>query len=199
MKGFEERTDAELAAAAQSGDVLAEGALVKRYASLAEGISRSYFIVGGDRDDLYQIALIALLEAVRRFDPEREAKFPTYASACIRNRLLDAVRAASAGKNSPLRDSVPIDGEDEGAAGELVSPELSPEQQYIEKEAEESFFSALGEMLGEQDLTVLRFYLAGVPYKEIAEKLGISAKKVDNTVYGAKKKIARLIEEHRKP
>lgn len=199
MKGFEERTDAELAAAAQSGDVLAEGALVKRYASLAEGISRSYFIVGGDRDDLYQIALIALLEAVRRFDPEREAKFPTYASACIRNRLLDAVRAASAGKNVPLRDSVPIDGEDEGAAGELVSPELSPEQQYIEKEAEESFFSALGEMLGEQDLTVLRFYLAGVPYKEIAEKLGISAKKVDNTVYGAKKKIARLIEEHRKP
>lgn len=199
MKGFEERTDAELAAAAQSGDVLAEGALVKRYASLAEGISRSYFIVGGDRDDLYQIALIALLEAVRRFDPEREAKFPTYASACIRNRLLDAVRAASAGKNAPLRDSVPIDGEDEGAAGELVSPELSPEQQYIEKEAEESFFSALGEMLGEQDLTVLRFYLAGVPYKEIAEKLGISAKKVDNTVYGAKRKIARLIEEHRKP
>ena len=199
MKGFEGRTDAELAAAAQSGDVLAEGALVKRYASLAEGISRSYFIVGGDRDDLYQIALIALLEAVRRFDPEREAKFPTYASACIRNRLLDAVRAASAGKNAPLRDSVPIDGEDEGAAGELVSPELSPEQQYIEKEAEESFFSALGEMLGEQDLTVLRFYLAGVPYKEIAEKLGISAKKVDNTVYGAKKKIARLIEEHRKP
>ena len=199
MKGFEERTDAELATAAQSGDVLAEGALVKRYASLAEGISRSYFIVGGDRDDLYQIALIALLEAVRRFDPEREAKFPTYASACIRNRLLDAVRAASAGKNAPLRDSVPIDGEDEGAAGELVSPELSPEQQYIEKEAEESFFSALGEMLGEQDLTVLRFYLAGVPYKEIAEKLGISAKKVDNTVYGAKKKIARLIEEHRKP
>ena len=199
MKGFEERTDAELAAAAQSGDVLAEGALVKRYASLAEGISRSYFIVGGDRDDLYQIALIALLEAVRRFDPEREAKFPTYASACIRNRLLDAVRAASAGKNAPLRDSVPIDGEEEGAAGELVSPELSPEQQYIEKEAEESFFSALGEMLGEQDLTVLRFYLAGVPYKEIAEKLGISAKKVDNTVYGAKKKIARLIEEHRKP
>lgn len=199
MKGFEERTDAELAAAAQSGDVLAEGALVKRYASLAEGISRSYFIVGGDRDDLYQIALIALLEAVRRFDPEREAKFPTYVSACIRNRLLDAVRAASAGKNAPLRDSVPIDGEDEGAASELVSPELSPEQQYIEKEAEESFFSALGEMLGEQDLTVLRFYLAGVPYKEIAEKLGISAKKVDNTVYGAKKKIARLIEEHRKP
>lgn len=199
MKGFEERTDAELAAAAQSGDVLAEGALVKRYASLAEGISRSYFIVGGDRDDLYQIALIALLEAVRRFAPEREAKFHTYASACIRNRLLDAVRAASAGKNAPLRDSVPIDGEDEGAAGELVSPELSPEQQYIEKEAEESFFSALGEMLGEQDLTVLRFYLAGVPYKEIAEKLGISAKKVDNTVYGAKKKIARLIEEHRKP
>lgn len=199
MKGYDALTDAELAAAAQSGDALAESTLVKRYVSLAEGISRSYFLVGGDDDDLYQIALIALLEAVRSYSADRGAEFKTYAAACMRNRILDAVRSASAGKNAVLTNSLRI--EDENAAdggvavGDLPSPELSPEQQYIAKEAEEAFFDALAESLGERDLNVIRLYLACVPYKEISERLGISAKKVDNTVYNAKKKIAKLLGE----
>ena len=199
MKGYDRLSDRELAAAAQSGDTVAEGELVKRYAQLAEGISRSYRLVGGDGDDLKQIALIALLEAVRSYDPTRGAEFATYASACMRNRVLDAVRSAAAGKNAVLNDSLRIDDESarEGgvAISDIVSPELSPEQQYIAKEAEEAFFEALGEVLGERDLTVIRLYLACVPYKEISERLGISAKKVDNTIYNAKKKIARLIAD----
>ena len=196
MNGYDKLTDNQLAAAAQQGDALAEGALVKRYADFAEGISRSYFLVGGDSEDGRQIALIALLDAVRSFDPSRGAEFKTYASTCIRNRLLDAVRSAGANKNSALNNSVSLDDETEDggvAPGELVSPELSPEQQYIAKEAEEAFFEALREVLGEQDLSVIKLYLACVPYKEISKKLGISAKKVDNTVYNAKKKIARII------
>lgn len=199
MKGYGNFSDAELAAAAQGGDALAESTLVKRYDSLAEGISRSYFLVGGDDDDLYQIALIALLEAVRTYSAERGAEFKTYAAACIRNRILDAVRSASAGKNAVLTNSLRI--EDENAAdggvavGDLPSPELSPEQQYIAKEAEEAFFDALAESLGERDLNVIRLYLACVPYKEISARLGISAKKVDNTLYNAKKKIARILGE----
>ena len=199
MKGYDRLSDRELAAAAQGGDTFAEGELIKRYAQLAEGISRSYRLVGGDGDDLKQIALIALLEAVRSYDPTRGAEFATYASACMRNRVLDAVRSAAAGKNAVLNDSLRIDDESarEGgvAISDIVSPELSPEQQYIAKEAEEAFFEALGEVLGERDLTVIRLYLACVPYKEISERLGISAKKVDNTIYNAKKKIARLIAD----
>ena len=110
MKGYDRLSDRELAAAAQSGDTFAEGELVKRYAQLAEGISRSYRLVGGDGDDLKQIALIALLEAVRSYDPTRGAEFATYASACMRNRVLDAVRSAAAGKNAVLNDSLRIDG-----------------------------------------------------------------------------------------
>ena len=67
-----------------------------------------------------------------------------------------------------------------------------------EKEAEAAFFEALKELIGERDLTVVRLYLASMPYKEISEKLGISAKKVDNTIYSAKKKIARLIADIKK-
>ena len=101
-----------------------------------------------------------------------------------------------------MNSGVSIDDEraEEGgvALGELVSPELSPEQQYIEKEAQAAFFEALKELIGERDLTVVRLYLASMPYKEISEKLGSSAKKVDNTIYSAKKKIARLIADIKK-
>ena len=202
-------TDGELALAAQRGDAAAEEELVRRFEPLAEGVSRSYILAGCDADDLRQIARIALLEAVRTYDPARGAEFSTYASACVKNRMRDAalraasrIRIAAAGKNAPLNSGVSIDDEraEEGgvALGELVSPELSPEQQYIEKEAEAAFFEALKELIGERDLTVVRLYLASMPYKEISEKLGISAKKVDNTIYSAKKKIARLIADIKK-
>ena len=194
--------DGELALAAQRGDAAAEEELVRRFEPLAEGVSRSYILAGCDADDLRQIARIALLEAVRTYDPARGAEFSTYASACVKNRMRDAARSAAAGKNAPLNSGVSIDDEraEEGgvALGELVSPELSPEQQYIEKEAEAAFFEALKELIGERDLTVVRLYLASMPYKEISEKLGISAKKVDNTIYSAKKKIARLIADIKK-
>ena len=199
MKEYDKLDDNALAALAQEGDALAESALVKRHTGLAKGISRSYFLTGGDEDDLFQIALLALLYAVRNFKPEKGAEFSTYASACIRNRMIDAVRSASAGKNSFINDGLRIEDDDaaEGGVslGELASPELSPEQYYIEKEAEEAFYDALSRALGENDMNVIRLYLASMPYKEISEKLGISVKKVDNVIYGAKKKIARLIEE----
>ena len=67
--------DRTLAAMAQAGDRLAESALGKRYSPLAEGLSRGYFLAGGDADDLKQIAMIALLEAVRSYDAGRGAEF----------------------------------------------------------------------------------------------------------------------------
>lgn len=185
--------DRTLAAMAQAGDRLAESALVKRYSPLAEGLSRGYFLAGGDADDLKQIAMIALLEAVRSYDAGRGAEFSTYASVCVRSRLLDAVRAAGALKNSVLTDSIRLEADGEDNLLDIASDKLSPEQQYIEKEAEQAFFDALGAALGERGREVLRLYLASVPYKEISEKLGMSAKQVDNTLYHAKKKLARII------
>lgn len=203
MKAYDSFTDAELASAAQRGDALAESALVRRYAALAEGLSRSYFLAGGDSDDLRQIALIALLEAVRSYSADRGAEFKTYASACVRNRISDAIRSASAVKNSALNNSLRLDDEraKEGgvAVEDIVSPELSPEQQYIMKEAEEAFFDALGETLGEKDLAVIKLYLACMPYKEISKKLGMTAKQVDNTLYYAKKKIEKLLSDVKEP
>ncbi len=187
--------DKDLVLKAQAGDKEAENALVNKYVPLAEGISRGFSLKGGDSDDLKQIAMIALMEAVRSYDVSRVAEFKTYASVCIRNRLLDAVRSENLGKNSIFNNSIRMeDDQNESSVLEIPSLELTPEQQYIAKEAERAFYDALGSILGERDVEVIKLYLACVPYKEISQKLGITSKKVDNTIYNAKKKIAKIIE-----
>ena len=100
-------------------------------------------------------------------------------------------------KNALLSDSVRIDSADEPY--DLVSDELSPEEMYIAKEAKEAFFDAVGEALGERDREVLMLYLASVSYKEISERLGMTAKQVDNALYHAKKKLARLMDSLKNP
>ena len=42
-------------------------------------------------------------------------------------------------------------------------------------------------------------YLASVSYKEISERLGMTAKQVDNALYHAKKKLARLMDSLKNP
>lgn len=46
-----------------------------------------------DRDDLLSDGFLGLLEAIERYDPDRQVKFETYAVARIRGAILDALRA----------------------------------------------------------------------------------------------------------
>lgn len=195
--GFNGMTDEALALAAQDGDKAAEAELVKRYWNFAEKLSRSYYAAGVERDDLFQIAVIALFGAVRSYSPDKGAGFRTYASVCMRNGIFDAARKSGAAKNAPAGKTVSID--DAGAlAGDvpiadIPSPEPTPEAQFIQKEAEAGFYATLQNLLGEPDFSIFRLYLAGLPYKDISAKIGVSAKKVDNTVYAAKKKIEKVM------
>jgi len=199
-------TDTQLLSAARGGDNAAENALAERYRAFVTTLARPYFLVGGDRDDLTQIGMIGLLLAIRTYDESKHTVFKTYAARCIRNALLDGVRTDSAGKNRPLNNSVSLegmpDGGDEDFSAYTEARALptdqgyapDPEQQYIAKEAEQAFFDALSSVLNETDLSIIKLYLSSMPYKEISDKLGVTAKKVDNTIYNAKKKIEKLLK-----
>jgi RNA polymerase sigma factor FliA len=55
------------------------------------GISRD---TGSDYEDLAQQGLMGLIEAVDRFNPDARAQFSTYATLCIRGRILDYLRSS---------------------------------------------------------------------------------------------------------
>jgi RNA polymerase sigma-B factor len=61
--------------------------LIERHMSLAEGLARPYARRGEPFDDLRQVAMLGLLKAVERFDPEREIPFASFAIPTVRGEL----------------------------------------------------------------------------------------------------------------
>jgi len=51
------------------------------------------FPPGVDQDELYQVGMIGLLDAVDKFDATRDVKFKTYAEFRIKGAILDELRS----------------------------------------------------------------------------------------------------------
>ncbi len=57
--------------------------IVKRYLYLAEIIAKKFVNRGIDYEDIYQVASIALIKAVERFDPGKGVKFTSFATPTL--------------------------------------------------------------------------------------------------------------------
>ena len=68
-------------------DHAARNRLVEEHADLAEHFARRYAGRGLARDDLRQMALLAMVKAADRFDPSRGVAFATFASRTIDGEL----------------------------------------------------------------------------------------------------------------
>ena len=135
--------------------------------------------------------VLGLLKAIREYDPGRDAAFRTFADTCIRNRLCTALRAASAGKHSPLNQSVPLHPAffDANTAFAQVDPEVL----LIDREKTANLLDSAHKLLSEFEVKVLGFYLDGLTCREISETVGKSPKSVDNAVQRIRRKIARQL------
>ena len=78
---------------ARSRDTLLRDQLVEGYLPLARAVARKFAGRGVEVEDLEQVAAIALMKAIERFEPDRGFRFVTYAVPTItgevRNHLRD--------------------------------------------------------------------------------------------------------------
>lgn len=185
-------SDEQLCALVAKGSAEAEDELVCRYSRLVRACARPLFLAGGDSEDLIQEGMVGLLNAMRSFDEDRQVQFRTYAEVCIRSRMISAVRAAGRDKHSPLNHYVSFETPlFDTVAGYPSSKGDNPEDVLIDREDWQERMSALKDQLSGFEAKVLRLYLGGLSYGEIARQTGRSAKSVDNAVQRIRRKVTR--------
>ena len=69
------------------GDMAAREELVKRFLPFARDLALRYSYTEEPLDDLLQVASVGLVKAIDRFDPDRGAKFTSYAAPTILGEL----------------------------------------------------------------------------------------------------------------
>ena len=192
--------DGYLIALAKQGSADAYHTLVRRYYGFVRLKASSYFLAGGDTDDLVQEGLIGLYKAVRDFRSDRESSFRNFAELCITRQIITAVKTATRNKHAPLNQYVSfsssaaatgVDAEptlDELLAGSSVH---DPVNQVISSEELRALVACLSTALSELESGVLSLYLDGHSYEEMGRRLECDCKTVDNALQRVKRKVSQ--------
>ena len=189
--------DGYLIALAKQGSAPAYDAIVRRYYGFVRLKASSYFLAGGDSEDLVQEGLVGLYKAVRDYRTDRESSFRNFAELCITRQIITAVKTASRNKHTPLNryvsfSNTPAGGaEPEPTLDEILPGPTAhdPINVAISSEELRALIACLSTALSELESRVLALYLDGRPYEEIAERLGCDAKTVDNALQRVKRKV----------
>jgi RNA polymerase sporulation-specific sigma factor len=110
--------DGYLIALAKQGSADAYDRLVRRYYSFVRLKASSYFLVGGDAEDLIQEGLVGLYKAIRDFRSDRESSFRNFAELCITRQIITAVKTATRNKHTPLNGYVSFSSTPAGTSGD---------------------------------------------------------------------------------
>jgi RNA polymerase sporulation-specific sigma factor len=192
-----ELDDHYLVALAKDGKPDAYDAIVRRYRGFVRLKASSYFLLGGESDDLIQEGLLGLYKAVRDYRTDRESSFRNFAELCITRQIITAVKTATRNKHTPLNQYVSFS-QSPAAAGDsdstldeiLPGPTANdPVNQVIATEELASLVSCLSSVLSELESRVLSLYLDGYSYEVIAERLDCDTKTVDNALQRVKRKV----------
>jgi RNA polymerase sporulation-specific sigma factor len=196
-KGQRELDDLRLVIRSRNGDDAALDALIRRYTGFVRLKASSYFLAGGESDDLIQEGLVGLYKAVRDFRADKETSFRSFAELCITRQIITAIKAATRFKHTPLNSYVSFSqtpaGQDDGdctVGDALPGPGVDdPAICVISTEELQSLVFCLGTGLSRLESDALRLYLEGLSYEQMAEELGCDTKTIDNALQRVKRKI----------
>ena len=157
---------------------------IKKYLYLVKSIVNKTainFPVHVDREDLEQQGLLGLLNAAKRYDPEKKVKFGSYASHVIRGHILDyakyhwpvSVPRSVREKKSTIRKSVELksqmiqDKKIESAAHCLTA-----------EENKKRLLMAVKRLQFREKLVIVLYYYEGLVMRDIGELMGLTVPRV---------------------
>ena len=173
--------------------------LLEKYKPLVRQKTRKLFLIDGDKDDLIQEGMIGLFKAVRDYQVGKDAAFRTFADLCISRQLYSAIKKSNRLKNQPLNSYVSIYSDEFSDADELVGDRTvissgsdniaNPEAIMIDRENAIDMQNKMFDKLSKMEREVLKRYLEGMTYQEIAADMEKSPKSIDNALQRIKGKI----------
>jgi RNA polymerase sporulation-specific sigma factor len=198
QKAQRELEDLQLVVRSRNGDGTALDLLIRRYTGFVRLKASSYFLAGGEGEDLVQEGLIGLYKAVRDFRADKETSFRSFAELCITRQIITAIKTATRFKHAPLNTYVSFSHTPAGQESDsdctlgdaLPGPSVDdPSVCVISTEELQSLVFCLGNGLSRLEADALRLYLEGFSYEDMAAELGCDTKTIDNALQRVKRKI----------
>ena len=198
QKTQRELEDLQLVLRARNGDMSARDEMIRRYTGFVRMKASSYFLAGGDAEDLLQEGLIGLCKAIRDFRHDKETSFRSFAELCVTRQIITAIKTATRFKHQALNNYVSFsntpagqDPDSDCTLGDALpgSHVDEPSVQVISTEELKSLVFTLGTGLSRLEADALRMYLEGSSYEDMAEELGCDTKTIDNALQRVKRKI----------
>ena len=194
---FEGFNDACIVESAQAGAEAAAEYLLYKYRNLVRNKVRSYFLIGAEKEDLLQVGMIGLWQAIVDYRADKAISFPAFARICIQRHIITAIKTATRQKQIPLNTSLslessPDDSNSEWSLSEILTSEetVDPEELVLKREDSKIIHDMLQHMLSDFEWRVLTGYKVGKSYREIASELQCKTKSVDNALARIKRKVS---------
>jgi RNA polymerase sporulation-specific sigma factor len=194
---FEVLDDSEIVGLAQIGVEEAAEYLLYKYRNLVRNKVRSYFLVGAEKEDLLQVGMIGLWQAIVDYRPDKAISFPAFARICIQRHIITAIKTATRQKQVPLNTSLSLESPSDESSSEwtlsdiLTSVEtVDPEDLVLRREDSKLLQEMLQQMLSDFEWQVLVGYKVGKSYRESASELRCKTKSVDNALARIKRKVS---------
>lgn len=197
---FIDRLDEEVVVEAKEGNIRAQEYLITKYENFVKAKAKSYFLIGADKEDIYQEGMIGLYKAIRDFKPDKLTSFKAFAELCVTRQIITAIKTATRQKHIPLNTYVSLnkpiyeEESDRTLLDVLAGIRITnPEELLISQEEMNHIEGEISKVLSDLELEVLMSYLDGKSYQEIACDLDRHAKSIDNALQRVKRKLEKSL------
>lgn len=197
---YELLQDEELITKIKDGDKNALNYLMEKYKELVNMKVSKYYIVGAEKEDIFQEGMIGLYKAIKSYSEDKNTSFKSFANMCIERQLITAIKTSNRQKHMPLNSYLSLntsayDDEDNTELLDVFNNNAveDPLDTITKKEYYKTVENVIDKSLSNFEKQVLARFMKGESYIDIANKLDAPVKSIDNAIQRIRKKAIKNI------
>ena len=197
---FSAMSDEQLISLINSDNKEALNYLLNKYKELVYMKVGKYFIIGAEKDDIFQEGMIGLYKAIKIYKGDKQNSFKTFANMCIERQLITAIKTSNRQKHIPLNSYLSLNNSNDDDDNNKTLMDVinnntveDPLDTITKKEYYRTVEDTIDKSLSDFEKQVLKKFIKGDSYVKIAEELESPVKSVDNAIQRIRKKALKGI------